>query len=795
IAHVSFDLAAVKGPLVLDFAGESVGRVESERDTVAFDFENEHVVIPQRYLRPGENHFNIQCRPDEAPLHREEDHLYSLFVPARAREVFPCFDQPDMKARFTLVLTIPEDFTAVSNAAVEREFVDGGHKQIHFEETAPLSTYHFAFAAGAFHVETAERGGRTMHLYHMEHDSAKVARNLDVIFDLHAGALRWMEEYTGIGYPFGKFDFVALQSFPYSGMEHPGSIFYRAERLFLEESATEMDRLRRASVISHETAHMWFGDLVTMTWFNDVWLKEAFAQFMADRIVRPVFPGIDHRLLFAASHYDKLYNVERTAGTNQIRQELGNLAGAGSLYGDIIYHKPPVMLNQLEAMMGEGPLQKGLRRYLDSYRFANAGWEDLVAILDALTVRDLRAWSGAWVMERGRPRIAAERMRDESGTCRELRIVQEDPLGRGLVWPQAFTLLVTDGSRDAIVACELNGAEARVKLDEPITDNDFILPCAEGAGFGYFMLDEANRRFLRRSPPHFGEALHRCTYALLLHDNVLGGDFEDITLFTRILMSALEHETAEMNLQSILDYLVETFWCFLSDTERGERAGEIERLLLEKMAGSPEQSAKSACFKAFRSIAVTGDGVRILQDVWEKKRSIEGLNLSERDYSDLACALAVRGVPDWRGILDVQEERITDDQLRERFRFARRAASADRGERDSFFAGLSDVENRRHEPWVLEALSYLHHPLRARESEAYILPSLELIEEIRSTGDIFFPRDWIGTTLLYHHSDGAVRMVRDFLGDRPDYPERLRLIILQAADLPLRANMIRTGGR
>ncbi|HUV35394.1 MAG TPA: M1 family aminopeptidase, partial [Patescibacteria group bacterium] len=239
IAHVSFDLAAVDGPLVLDFAGESVGSVEDAEERVPFVFTDEHITIPAHHLRAGENHFEIICRPSEAPLHREEDHLYSLFVPARAREVFPCFDQPDMKARFTLVLTIPEEFAAVSNAAVEREFVDSAHKQIHFEETAPLSTYHFAFAAGAFHVETAERGGRTMHLYHMEPDSAKVARNLDVIFDLHAGALRWMEEYTGIGYPFGKFDFVALPSFPYSGMEHPGSIFYRAERLFLEESATE----------------------------------------------------------------------------------------------------------------------------------------------------------------------------------------------------------------------------------------------------------------------------------------------------------------------------------------------------------------------------------------------------------------------------------------------------------------------------------------------------------------------------------------------------------------------------
>ncbi len=781
ITEVSFNLREVTGPLVLDFAGVSVGLVESDRDTVAFDFENEHVIIPPRYLRRGKNFFKIFSRPGEAPLHREDDHLYSLFVPARAREVFPCFDQPDIKARFTLVLTIPREFAAVANTPVERDHRALGNKTLHFEETAPLSTYHFAFAAGAFSVETAERDGRVMHLYHMERDSAKVARNAPAIFDLHDEAIRWMEEYTGVDYPFGKFDFVALPSFPYSGMEHPGCIFYRAERLFLEESATEMQRLRRASVISHETAHMWFGDLVTMTWFDDVWLKEAFAQFMADKIVRPAFPDMDHRLLFAASHYDKLYEVERTAGTNPIRQALDNLKEAGSLYGNIIYHKPPVMLNQLEALIGEGPLQNGLRRYLDGYRFANASWEDLVAIIDVLTDRELDAWSEMWVMERGRPNITVDRIRDNAGECRWLHVVQEDPLGRHLFWPQVFSLLISDGTNERLVTCEMDNAGVRLPLDVPVTENDFILPCAQGAGFGCFVLDDASRRLLGGAAPRFGEALHRGMYALLLHDNVLGGNLEDIGLYANCIMAALKNEMVEMNLQALLDYLVETFWCFLSDTERGERAGEIERLLLAKMA----------CFKALRSVAVTADGVKFLRDVWEKKKNIEGLNLSERDYNALACELAVRGAAGWRDVLDRQEERITDDELRERFRFARRAASADRAERDSLFACLSDALNRRHEPWVLEALAYLHHPLRAEESEKYILPSLELLEEIRETGDIFFPRDWIAATLRYHYSDGAVRAVREFLEDRPGYPERLRLVVLQAADLPLRANRIR----
>ena len=140
-------------------------------------------------------------------------------------------------------------------------------------------------------------------MFHRETDAAKVARNKDAIFDLHARAIEYMERYTGIPYAFGKFDFVLIPAFQFGGMEHAGKILYNAPGLLLDESATQNQYLGRASVIAHETAHMWFGDLVTMQWFNDVWMKEVFANFMAAKIVNPSFPEVNHELRFLLSHY------------------------------------------------------------------------------------------------------------------------------------------------------------------------------------------------------------------------------------------------------------------------------------------------------------------------------------------------------------------------------------------------------------------------------------------------------------------------------------------------------------
>src|SRR5215510_11102114 len=424
--------------LVFDFAqpADRLRRVRVGDREIYASVTDGHIVIEEGLTRAGLNRIEFEFTAGDEALNRNDDFLYTLFVPARARLAFPCFDQPNLKARYTLSLRVPTGWQAVSNGSERTRRAEPDASVIEFVETPPLSTYLFAFAAGRFSVETAVRGGRQFRMFHRETDAMKVARNRDAIFDLHAKALAWLEDYTTIRYPWGKFDFVLIPSFQFGGMEHAGAIFYNASGLLLDPSATQNQLLDRASVISHETAHMWFGDLVTMRWFNDVWMKEVFANFMAAKIVNPSFPQVNHELRFLLAYYPQAYQVDRTAGTNPIRQELANLDEAGQLYGPIIYQKAPIVMRQLELMLGADRFRDGLRAYLKRYSYGNATWLDLVRVLDERTPIDVTAWSRAWVEERGRPAFTTDVKIDAHDRLVSIDLTQSDPLGRHLVWPQ-----------------------------------------------------------------------------------------------------------------------------------------------------------------------------------------------------------------------------------------------------------------------------------------------------------------------------------------------------------------------
>jgi aminopeptidase N len=700
-------------------------------------------------------------------------------VPDRARTAFPLFDQPDLKATYDLALTVPAGWTAMSNAPVG-SIVEGVEKtEYEFLTTDLISSYLFSFVAGKFETIEREISGREMVMIHRETDEEKVARNVDAIFELHAAALDWLEEYTGIDYPYQKFGFALIPSFQYGGMEHVGAIQYRASALLLDESPSEPRLLGRAGLISHETAHMWFGDLVTMEWFNDVWTKEVFANFMAAKIVNPGFPDINHDLNFLVRHYPSAYSVDRTTGANPIRQYLPNLNEAGQMYGAIIYNKAPIMMRQLELMIGEDEFRDGMREYLAKFAFANATWPALVDILDQKTSADLDAWSEVWVNTPGRPVFA---MIPDTSDAGAHGMEQRDPQGMNRAWSQVFGMasVGVDTERQNVSLTSPDELSLFNWSDKP--PGSEVIINSDGLGYGLFPADsEILRIWDELNDVEKGSVL------IYLYENLLEGNVEPVD-YHAALSDIVAIEQNQLVLNLALGHIRRIFWNFVPVLTRETIAPGLESILWESMLQQSESSMKKIYFDAFSDVAITTDSVQKVYDVWSGSLVIDGLPLAENDHMALAQTLAIKLPELANDIVIMQLEKTENPDNQRKLDFIAPSLSASKAERDAFVASLASPAAREVESWVLDALENIHHPLRTAASEEYILASLELLQEIQVTGDIFFPKRWLDVTLGNYRSGTAVNTVRTFLDERPEYNQQLRMKILQSADNLFRAS-------
>lgn len=753
---ILFHLNTLDSALVLDFNADAshLQEVRVGGEKADYQFVNEHIVIEAKHLNRGENEVAIDFIAGDLSLNRSEDYLYTLFVPDRASTCFPLFDQPNRKASYQLTLKTPEGWEAVSNGKLDGKTAENGKSVYRFGATKPISSYLFAFTAGKFFKETRTLDGRQMTMYYRETDTAKVNRNRDEVFRLHAKSLAWLEDYTAIGYPFGKFDFVLLPSFQYGGMEHPGAIFYNEPSLFLDENASVNRRMARASVIAHESAHMWFGDLVTMDWFNDVWLKEVFANFMAAKIVHPSFPEINHELRFLLAHYPNAYEVDRTAGTNPILQQLGNLKNAGTLYGAIIYMKAPIVMRQLERKIGEKLMQESLREYLKSYSFGNARWDDLIGIIDKRTPQDIAVWSNVWVKTPGMPEYSIE-----NG-----KITQQKDSVSGRIWEQPL-----------VSKSMLNGTQ------------NLAFPNNDGTGYGYFKMDTVSKAWFFEnygngnavsSDPVFKGAM-----LVNIWEGLLRGDSPAPEKLVNYTLNALPKERDPLLVDYLLGNLQTSWWVFLNAGQRAEYQTRVESEIWQLLNSTKDKGIQTSYFRAFKALALTDDGWQKMHGLWTGKLEVKGLVLSEEDKISLAYELALKGKGDGKAILNEQLNATKNPDRKARMRFVIPVLSHDEAERDAFFETLKKEENREKEAWVLDALTYLHHPLRAQSALKYLRPSLDLLQEIQLTGDIFFPTRWLHHTFAGHSSPEAARIAQMFLKEHPDYPYFLKNKILQATDL------------
>lgn len=764
-----------KHPLLIDFRGDAsqVATVLLNGEEVPYEVKNEHILIPADRSRVGENEVSIEFTPADQSLNRRDEFLYTLLVPDRARTAFPCFDQPDMKALFTLTLEVPAGWQAVTNGAIGKTDTSAaGRKTIYFKETEPLSTYLFAFTAGKFIRETYTRDNKEISLYHRETDPKKIAQCPAItseVFD----ALAWLEEYTAVPYPFAKYDLIILPGFQFGGMEHTGATFYTDRRMFLNENPTLNEQLTRSALIAHETAHMWFGDYVTMEWFDDVWTKEVFANYFASQIVEPLYPNVNHALNFMQDYIPPAYAEDRTAGANPVKQDLDNLRNAGLVYGNIIYDKSPVVLEMLIKKMGKEAFRQGIQKYLKTYAYGNATWEGLIDILDTYTDDDLSTWSHIWVNEKGMPEITA------SIAGGHLVVTQNDPFGRGLNWPQdlSFLLVPKNGDPEEIsVSFGRNSNSIREKLKMPSEEVDFIIPNADGKGYGFFRLSAADAEACAAWLPACKDEVLRGSLLITLYENLLNRTISPAS-YRDALLNYLPKENNSLLFAAALKYLGYCQRLYLADD-----TAPLEKTLWQIVTTSSVAQHRLQAFRLYCSIARSPEAIASLYNLWKKEEAPAGCSLSENDYIGLSYTLALRLPEQADEIVRTQLSRITNPDRKREYMFISPSVSPDKEVRDSVFASLLIAENRRVEPWASAALAYLNHPSRQASAVKYIRPALEAMQEVQRTGDIFFPTSWARALLSGHTSAEARAEVDAFFAAHPDYPPMLANKIRQQAD-------------
>ena len=745
--------------IIIDYRDtDNIEKVIANDKETEYELLNEHIIIPASAIQNGCNCIEILFTAADQSLNRNDEFLYTLLVPDRARTLFPCFDQPDMKATFRLTLEIPKGWCSVSNSPVESMQEKERRTVVSFRPTEPLSTYLFSFVTGEFKKETHNDGKHTFAAYYRETDPERIAQ-LPVIFDQVARSIEWMEEYTGVPYPFAKYDFVILPGFQYGGMEHTGATLYNDTQLFLGKHPTPDEELRRAQLIAHETAHMWFGDFVTMEWFDDVWTKEVFANYFATRMTEPLFPEINHRLNWLRSIVTPALSEDRTTGGTSIKQPLDNMRNAGLIYNSIIYDKAPVMLEKLIGIMGEEAFREGINEYLTAFAYGNATWESLIGILDSRTCAGLETFSDTWVNRRGMPHIAFSIEGDT------LVVRQSDPYGRGLVWQQSFEAMLI-GERSERLTIDITDTLMHIPLAHTAT---YILPNSNGKGYGYFIYDSRSLDWALANWHTIDDDVCRLAQLMNLHEAYQHNAL-DAALWLQSLITGLPKEENPLVASALCSYLQEP----LCETKESNAEGR----LMELAATHPLMPCRVQLLRALIATATSPGVCDTIYTIWE-----EGAHplLNENDYMNMAYELAIRFPERHTAIIATQRARMDNPDRIRQFDFISRAATPDTAEQEALFHALMKAENRRIEPWTLKTLADLCHHTRTGQAVKYIRPGLEAMQEIQRTSDIFFPQSWARTLLREHRSHEAREAVKRFLGDNPTYQQLLKNKILQAA--------------
>src|SRR3984893_14286124 len=774
-------------PVLLDFRDGQLLSASVNGAELTLKSENGHLELPKENLRAGENasrtRFTVPIAAAGKPLTRFEDrddnseYIYSLFVPMDASMAFPCFDQPDLKGRFSLELTAPDTWTVISNASVvNATATDSGQRRTRFAETRPISTYLFAFAAGPFRKLPASPGTPELYVRKSKFDRAQT--EAPEVQQIAARGLQYFSDFFAQRFPFSKYDMVLIPGLAYGGMEHAGATFLREESVLFRTAPTHSDLLNRDILVLHELTHQWFGNLVTMRWFDDLWLKEGFAQYMAYQALAALQPQENVWKRFYESIKPDAYAIDSTKGTTPIYQEIPNLEDAKSAYGAIVYSKAPAVLKQLAFVLGAENFRQALQLYLREHAYGNAEWNDLVHTFERASGKPLENWAEMWIRHRGMPQV------DVSWSCEgnrlsELSLSQHDVLGSADVWPLAMRLGLNYANRDPVLMrVDLNGKTLEVPDLKAAECPSFIFANEEDYAYGRFLLDKRSSEGVVRQLGEMHDLFRRTLLWGSLWDSVRNSELAPGD-YLALALRLLPAEADETLVRSLLSHSATALHRYVSPATRSKYVPQFEALATERMLHSADPDLRIVWFRSLAGIAETTEGLARLKETLNGQLAVPGVELRVLDRWNLVAALVAHADPAAEAIFAAERQRDPSGDG-QKYAYVTEAARPEAAAKQRYFNDFLHDPSRP-EDWIEQSLYAFNYWNQSELTAPYLRDALEALPQIKRERKIFFLVDWLTAFIEGQVSPAAQAQVHAYLNSG-GIDDDLRLKILQAVD-------------
>ncbi|KAE8763057.1 aminopeptidase N [Georgenia thermotolerans] len=588
------------------------------------------VVATCRYMNTGEGLHRFVDPVDG------ETYLYTQFEVADSRRVFAVFEQPDLKATFAFTVTAPAHWTVVANTATpEPEPAGDGVATWRFAPTQVISSYLTALVAGPYHGVTGEltsRDGRTIPLG--VYCRASLAEHLDAeeIMDITRAGFAFYEEAFDRPYPFTKYDQLFVPEFNAGAMENAGAVTFLENYVF-RSKVPEATVERRAVTILHELAHMWFGDLVTMRWWNDLWLNESFAEFASHLATAEATRWTSAWTTFSSLEKAWAYNQDQLPSTHPIVAPINDLEDVEVNFDGITYAKGASVLKQLVAWVGRDAFLEGLRRYFAKHAFANTELRDLLVELEAASGRDLAAWSKVWLEEAGVTLLRPEVETDAEGTITSFALLQEAPAEHPTLRPHRLVVggydVAEDGAlrRTERIELDVDGARTEVPALVGKRRPDLVLVNDEDLAYAKVRLDE---RSLATAVAHldgFAESLPRALVLASAWDMTRDGEWAARD-FVDLVLTAVATETDSSVVLVLLRQLATALTSYSAPETRADlEARAADRLLELARAAAPGSDTQLQLVRALAAHAVTDAQLDVVAALLAGTTTLEGLTV------------------------------------------------------------------------------------------------------------------------------------------------------------------------